>query len=672
MGALLGPLLVLGWLTAAWRLARGPGRVEQALVGALWLGLLWHHVVLALGLFTPWVGGLTAAAFLTAGWTSWRELGAQLPSAWRWLQARPLPLRLWLAAWSSVGVLSVGRLLPFIPSGWDLQAYHLAHAGRWVREASVVRDASPSLWSFYEFFPMGSDAPYAWLMLGDGDTTALFWLPLATLALAPVLLVRAARRLDATDDGALLATLTGLSVPALLSWVHTVYVDGLVALLGVALFSLTVDALRRDEPRSLVAVGAAIGALVATKPWGLALGLVPPALALAHRRRWWRPLLLAGAPTLLGGFGLVERFVATGNPLYPGGLPLGLAEANPVMVAVHASMMEYWAAAGVWSGLILPLLAVWTPGYQGFAPVGLLVLFLLPVALARRERPGAGLVAGGLLWVPFAYMLIDPVGRGLVLGWPNTFPRLYLVPWLVVVLLVAPALRTRLLSLLLGVMGGLTLLGAAVGTVVLDQPAVLAAVGIAAVLLPVGAAAVRWPRALPALAVGGVVALQALASTSRSTVDTTERCWNETYRTNYPPTLGSLQRHDMVPCLDEALWSPLRDAPPATVALYEEQDITAVGLFRGLYRGRWSQHRLTWVSPYAVEPRPGPEAAALHPGDPLTTPEVWIERLDREGVDYVVVDVAADDLPVQRWLDEHPERFERVAEDLDGVLYRVR
>ena len=682
LAGLLGPALLAGWFTTAWRASGTLGedrgaRLAWSLAGALWLGLVWTRLALELHLFTPWVGWATAAASIAVGWPVLPDLQRGLGQVWAWVRARPRALQLWLAAYLAVVVAAAGRVLAYVPTGFDLIGYHLVHAGRWVREGSIVRESAPGLWSYYEFFPVGSDAPYAWLMLADGTTHSLLWLPLVVSGLLPLVLALAGRELGLDDDTSLLTSLVVLSVPANLAWVHVLTPDTVVLLVGVLVLLLALRGLRTGALVDLVGLGLAIAALADLKPWGLALGLLPVTALILHRRHLLRDLVALGAPMVLLVPGLVRRAAEAGDPLYPGGLPLDLAHANPVMLALTEVVVADWVGFGAWRGYLFPGLVFWVPTYMGFAPVGLVVALLLPVMawVVLRHEPRRALVLA-LTALPLVLLLAEPAGRGLLLGWPNINGRLFLLAWAVIVLTVGLGLTrhpSALVRRLLAISGVVALATSALHVLAPDGRMLLATLVVAGIAAgALAATRLRpgsWRGALLASALGLGLAGGALRGpgprllmTSLAGLDADDPS---------PRSLGEMLA--MVPYINTIgnaqapLIAPLWDAPPSVLTVYEPDGEVRLRFFKGLLRGHHSQHSITWVSPYVHEPSPGPEAAVV--GPPLAPRATWEERLLRDGVDYIVVPTGAGH-PVEPMAAESGI-LSLVAEVEGGRLYRV-
>jgi len=263
-------------------------------------------------------------------------------SPWRFLRrlVRPadlarLELALVLSALASVAVL-VGaetwseRWVP--PRKLDDASYHLSTVALWTHTHDLRTIKFDDGDRSTAFYPIGGEL-VAWALvapLRDGDW-ATRWNQLLYGLLSIAAVVAVARRLGVSRRGSLLAVLLWVSTrrafPLLLFTAGNDHSTGfyLVALVDAALLAAA-----RPKAGPALYAGAALGLLVGTKYLGLMLGgpvvLLAAALVLARARRdppgtWRRRLAQAGwagaAAAALGGYTYLRNLAALGNPVFP-------------------------------------------------------------------------------------------------------------------------------------------------------------------------------------------------------------------------------------------------------------------------------------------------------------------------------------------------------------------
>jgi hypothetical protein len=337
-----------------------------------------------------------------------RRVPRAAAEAWAWLLDQTLPQR--MAVGVSVFAFVTAAIAAALPaSWWDPIAYHLPIAaaalsrGAFAFDPGMVQSAFPAL---------GEAAALPAYALAGSAGAAMATL-FAGVALAITCAVLAQRL--AAGSGALAAALVMSS--ALWLWLApSFYVDipyaaFVVAGLGVPLLWQP-DAQTRASPFSVVAAGAACGALAgaaaAIKYPGLAAGVVALAMLLAVGPRQ-RVLsfggFAAGFVALAVGW-YARNFAATGDPVYPflAGA-LRYPESIVAFAGRYIEMTRHWCGGGTDIGdlITLPWRLLADPrsfcGDPGYALRLGVIFAIVCVVTSRRAWPiGLAVLALTLFW----------------------------------------------------------------------------------------------------------------------------------------------------------------------------------------------------------------------------------------------------------------------------------
>ncbi len=318
--------------------------------------------------------------------------GTRSPEGWLFLAA------------SGVAVVRILRATVSPPLAWDDLTYHLVKAGRFVQDGGVVGVAAPGAWSYYEYLPPVGDVLWAWAML-PLRSDALMPLVSGLIWIAGLLGAYAcARQYGAAAREALLAATAVSSMPAVLTYVGSAYVDNtaLAAFVLAALF--VVRAGHGAARREILVTGAALGILLGTKLTMLPLVAVAiVALGCFYRNRPRPSLALiigSGAALAIALPPYARAWFEFGSPIYPMPLTLGghtVLEGNPIVARFSVDALP--SALRLHSSLDFWLFMLFRPGealaFNAPGPGAILLLLLalvaLPIAIRGRSHRGATL-----------------------------------------------------------------------------------------------------------------------------------------------------------------------------------------------------------------------------------------------------------------------------------------
>lgn len=277
--------------------------------------------------FTPW---LTAASFVAIAVVAWRLVPSDEPSSvapWFGIERAHLPITVPI-----VGFLPLlSRSMATPPRAWDALTYHLPRAVNWVQDAGFVPHIGPNAARYYEFFSPGGDLLFAFTFLAGRSDALLFVVYAGTFSAVLLGTYALARALGArTLDASLAAAVVG-TMPCVVQFAASAYVDNALLALTLLSLALLVRAFDQAAPEHLVAASLiTAGAAAATKGSGVILLAVSfvAGLVLARKGRVGGRFLaaacaLAAVPTILWA-GFVAHH--TGSPTYPFGIRLGGVE----------------------------------------------------------------------------------------------------------------------------------------------------------------------------------------------------------------------------------------------------------------------------------------------------------------------------------------------------------
>ena len=647
-------------------------RAAAAVGIAYWLLVADFAVLATLGVFRAgvaiplWCLGALAAHRALDGGAGWAQARADVARAGRLgaaIRGSPLRWVLLVVAIVLVPVLLRGLVAP--PLAWDALTYHLVKAARWVQGGDWAFTVGADAWGYYEYYPHGGDAIWAWAMLPThGDALLALagsgvWLSLLLGAYA------SARALGVAELRAVTLALAVGTLPIVFRLVTAMLVENTMA--AVVLLALPLARRFADDARpadAALLLGAA-GVAASIKSPGL--GLIPLTLAwvafesLRQRRgaRALRVVVAVGAAAAVVGLpSYLRAFWDTGSPLYP--LPLSIGGRE--IVAGNPELALLMARPGPpgeshWRRLVEALFFGHGFGFGALAP---LALPLAGIGIARLARQPAT-----RSFVAFAVALAALLAVPALLQ-----PGLWIPAW------AAVSVRLLLVSFAIALVCGSLVEGRVAGTIWLG----MIAVGVAT-SLPAGFG-VRGARAIGellaagfALAVVGLFAdtglrgilgvrpariVAVLAALALFAI-----AWDG-IRTHHRQELYGAASRGEVYDVNTAkwmaaapVWRALDDGSPHRLAVVAGFAMSGHNAFvYPLFGGRL-QNAVLYVPPtrdgapldYGLERDPWPRASR---------PAEWFERLAAQRVDVVVT--LAPPPPVEiAWIRAHPERFERIA-----------
>ncbi len=345
--------------------------------------------------------------------------------------------------------------------GWDDFTYHLFRAGRWVQTGGVGLEPAPDAWTYYELFPWGGDALWAWALIWRAGDVLV---PVVAIGIWLAILLASyglARALDQEPVTGLLVALALATLPSQLTQLNTAYVDNGVLLMAL-IASLCVVRIEKGGHRSegklqetggpiwiYFLFGASCGLGVAIK-----LTFLPMAVAAALLTVWraWQ----RGRPGFLGAFVAGSAVVAPnwifncihrGSPFYP----FRLFESLPYNQALENLLSSAPAKdLGTALGGALRALLINIRDVDPFLNVGWLGLVLLILGLVGGVRRSK--VIGSPLF--FAWAAVSAisvaapalVGKGVLLlaQWANVLGRFW-VPGFAALFVLAGCTGRRLI-----------------------------------------------------------------------------------------------------------------------------------------------------------------------------------------------------------------------------------
>jgi len=262
-------------------------------------GLL-SNAVIALGALTLFVVTLPL-----------RRKSDTRPSTRRWLVPALLVSPLLLD-------LPLGLAAP--PVNWDAMTYHLHLPARWIQEGRIFHVPTVFSDNAAAYAPQNGALLFGWsmtLLKSDALTNVMQWAGVGAIAMA---LYRLSRSLGVRPRAAAVASMTPFWIEPIRTQAASANVDiWMLAFFAAGLAWLS-SWVRRPDERTMLLFGLAMGLAAGTKTIGLALGLLVsvPAIAIAIRRRrpkdvgWFTVAALVG-----GGWWYVRNLALYGNPLFP-------------------------------------------------------------------------------------------------------------------------------------------------------------------------------------------------------------------------------------------------------------------------------------------------------------------------------------------------------------------
>lgn len=414
--ALFAALAYASWLAAA-RLVppeREPVRVSvrwsAAAVAAAWSMVALFWLLAPVGLFRIGVVLPTvalAALLLHRALPPAFDAGALARADARRLADLARSIGGSFAAWP-LGALAGVAAIRFVRGtaapnlGWDSLTYHLYKAGRWAQLGDLAAQPAPDAWSYYEYFPVTGDLLWAWVMLplrSDALVTAggcAVWLALLLGVYAT------ARELGAPERRAALAAGAIGSLPSVLGYLSSGYVDNTVAALFALGALFAIRAWRHGSVTEAPLAAAAFGLMLGAKLTAAAFFLAGIALALAGllrgaaTARAKATTLLVGILFALAGYPAYHRaWVESGSPFHPFPISFGgvvLSEGLEIS-AVAAESIYGHESLGLESAVAFWPYLLWEPSWSGaflgpgLGLVSVAVLAVLGLVAALR-RPG--------------------------------------------------------------------------------------------------------------------------------------------------------------------------------------------------------------------------------------------------------------------------------------------
>jgi hypothetical protein len=708
----MGGTIVVGYVAAVAALPGRPFPVRWC--GALAVQLVVLQLLfVGLGAIDGFTGAGGAAAvtvlLVATIWparcrhTASRQVRADAGSLRRWLSDTEPAARVVLAATAALAVVMLVRTLVTPPLAWDDLTYHLVKAGSWAGAGGFAATPAPDAWRYYDYFAGGGELVTSWALLPAPSGALLgllalhVWLGIAVAAFA------AARSLGTSRSGATLAACAVTTVPAVAAFAESAYVDNLLVLCFLAGFVGVQEARRGASPWVV---------LVASATFGLGAGIKQSFLPVAALGWVWLVVIVARADTGGGRVALrrwgalvlgaavaapwyLRAWIDRGSPLFPFRVPVvgeRLASSDTLADVVNGTAFGRATpslTAGELVGAFLdsvdrlgsPLAGLnWPPLPSVWLVLGAVGAVTLSSRSPRLRAPVAFLVVGGAaVWV----QLLLPESQMLRLAWGNVLGRL-LLPALAAAVLLATAVRGRWVQPVSWclVAGQITCswLGLFDSWSGVDGDALRdlgggAVAGLALLLLAIAAVVSSW-RASPSKrwAGFGVAAVSAVLSVGLlgATVGTTRSAFRYRYY-EASADLTAWRLHDLgtLSC-SWPLWQAVDGSEGHRVLVTAGFGPPAGhNNARAPFLGSELQNTLV----YAPITSDGAIVDLADDGGADRLDEAaWLARVHDEGADYVAV--LAPSPPEQAVIDDHPERFERVASsacpDTPSTLYRVQ
>jgi hypothetical protein len=414
-----------------------------------WTLVALFHLLAGVGLFRPWTA-LTALAVLAGGARiilrpegTWAAIRTDFDRTVEFLRAAYKQPGSWLLYVTTLLLISaVARALLMPPLAWDSLTYHLVLAARWVQSGRHLVMPAPDAWTYYQYFPANGEIITAWLMLplhDDRLANLSCFVPWLTIVLTSYVL---ARHLGASARAAFQTTLIVGTLPVVLTYITTAYIDMLLlsCLLSMTLFLLVLvrDRVPAAGCLSLMAAGVALGTKSTSLP-SVAVALV---VVIATFRP---PQLRRNA--IAGTIGILCLALAAlpwyllawrdhGSPFYP--LPVSfmgrtlsagsasLIRATQPKRPIHLNLQER----------ILSESKIFGPKNLGLGPLALLGLCVAPWwfrDLWRRGRRVDVVVLASLI-VPAILAYYSPKMISLRTNWPTVSARFVAFPFVLLTL----------------------------------------------------------------------------------------------------------------------------------------------------------------------------------------------------------------------------------------------
>ncbi len=417
-------------------------RIPAAIGFLLWVAFLVFQILALVGAFRLPIVVLLSLVLLVLALVRFRErvtatlseagedLRSELGEVGAGLKREPL-----VAA--GIGVVALhltirlARVVATPTFGWDDFTYHLFRAGRWVQTGGVGLEPAPDAWTYYEFFPWGGDAVWAWALIWRAGDVLV---PILAIGIWLAILVSSFALTRALGQGPVTGLVVGLAIatlPSQLTQLNTAYVDNGVLLMAL-IASLCVIDMERGEDRnwSCLLLGASCGLGVAIK-----LTFLPVAAAGALLTIWWawqrrRPgclgAFLVGSAIVLPNW--IFNIVHRGSPFYP----FRVVESLPYNQALENLLSGAPAKdLGAALGAALKALLINVRDVDPFLNVGWLGLCLLILGLVggwrRSKEIGSPLFLGWALVAAVSVAAPALVGKGVLLlaQWLNVLGRFW-------------------------------------------------------------------------------------------------------------------------------------------------------------------------------------------------------------------------------------------------------
>jgi hypothetical protein len=681
VAALALAVCCLFWLEATRSLRRGPRthRLADGFLLLSWIAIVAFHALASTGLYQllPAVAatGSTGLLALAASRRSSRSSPDQPQESF---ESEPHSRRaLLLVVGSPIAVLAALRLLKSLVAptlAWDSLTYHLPKAAMWVQSGALALPEIPDAWSYYAWYPAGSEILSSWLVLATRDDNLvgsfgfLIWLLILTSS------ARLARLLGATGLVAWMAGLAIASLPCILAFMTTGYADNPAVLFQLLAVTHTLDFRRSGRASAAVHAAAATGLGVAVKMTGLALAIPTVALLawslLRHSRRLVLVPALAAA-MLLPCAGYLRTWMVTGSPVYPNKAPL----TERLDLPYHEGLERVTSGQAVPQGLVRPrgfrgaVQLFWQQkggrGHMNFGLGGLVLAllagaaFLEGIVRSRHRTELLYLFSGAALLTP---LFIGPSTLALRTIWIGVLGRLLISAYTPVFL--CASLLTRRVA----VFGlGLAIAGNLVHALPLGWSRTMYAPAgllllLAGVLTAVGYFADRLARGSSRRRLRLAVVAAALLLFYIP--------WDSLRnRVRYPIYAETGERgeafdahtlHNRFPT-QLPLWRFLDSPEAKRIAVTVGWEETGQNQFLYPLLGGRLQNRLSYV-PITPE---GRDSDLWHSDRrSRADAESWLRRVDALSPDYLVG--LAPDTPERAWVEERPDRFRLLPVDPSG------
>lgn len=295
-----------------------------------------------------------------------------------------------------IALLLAGFLLRFywaamLHSGTDTYFYHFYFPAMWLTEGRIFPVSifgQPC-----EYYPVFGELLYGWLMLPFGDASFAIFLQLLSCIMACCAVIAAAgafgfRRLDGLAAANLMMSSSIIAEVAILG--YTDVLNGSFLLAG---FVLMIIGALRNSTKFAVLAGMMLGCSAAIKYTGL---LLAPVLTfgfllagICFRKKLWKySLFLAASACIAASPCYIANLIRTGNPFYP--VKINIAGIPVFTAGIDFSRPAVGLNRNTWSRFVNP--NVWDMNLASGILYVILPFAVIALFCLRRKFPGKQMV----------------------------------------------------------------------------------------------------------------------------------------------------------------------------------------------------------------------------------------------------------------------------------------